>query len=99
MRDLVETLSDISLVMYHEVRRDEHVVLLSKDGAYSVCVMQPKRRIAQSPNYAAGGVGLLTGPLNDQGLGELLQWVDQKDAIGRFRALAQLPENVVTLFP
>lgn len=86
--------------MHRELGSDEHVVLLKRDFSptYSVCLMRPKRQIAMSPNYKAGGDGLLSGPLNGKGLDELLQWVGQKDATERFRALARLPENVVALF-
>ena len=83
--------------MHHQTGPDEHAVLLRRDGSYSVCSMQPRRLIAISPNYLADGNGILSGPLNRYGLQDLLQWTNYEEATNRFRVLADLPTNVVSL--
>lgn len=99
MNKLIPTLPEYAFLMFHSIGHDNYAVMLSKDGAYSVCQMQPRRRIALSPNYQANGYGLLTGPLSSAGLADLLQWTDYDCATARFRTMADLPANVVTLFP
>lgn len=85
--------------MHHKIGADEHAVLLKKGLAYSVCRMQPRRMIAMSPNFTAGGNGILSGPLNRNGLQDLLQWTAYEDAASRFKEMAELPINVVSLLP
>ena len=99
MKRVINSLPEYDFVMHHQIGPDEHAVLLRKDGAYSVCKMQPRRLIAMSPNYQADGHGLLSGPLNRHGLQDLLQWTRYEEASDRFRSLASLPPNVVSLLP
>lgn len=97
MKKLICNIPDYDIVMHHQTGRDEHAVLLAKDGAYAACKTQPQRRIAMTPNYQANGYGLLSGPLTSAGLGDLLQWTDRSSAIERFRKLASLPDGGVRL--
>lgn len=99
MKKLINALPEYEFVMHHQLGSDEHAVLLRKDGAYSVCKMQPRRLIAMSPNYQAGGYGLLTAPLTRPGLNDLLQWASYDEATVRFRKMANLPINVISLLP
>lgn len=99
MKKLISTLPEYAFLMSHSTGPDNYAVMLSKNGAYSVCQMQPRRRIALSPNYQANGHGLLTAPLTSAGLADLLQWTDYGNASARFRTLANLPKNVITLVP
>lgn len=99
MKKLINALPEYEFVMHHQLGSDEHAVLLRKDDAYSVCKMQPRRLIAMSPNYQAGGYGLLTAPLTRPGLNDLLQWGGYEEATVRFRKMANLPGNVISLLP
>ena len=99
MKKLISALPEFDVVMHHRLGPDEHAVLLRKDGAYSVCTMQPRRMIALSPNFVADGHGLLTAPLTKHGLTDLLQWADYEEAAERFRAMSGLPANVVSFLP
>lgn len=99
MKRVINSLPEYDFVMHHQLGPDEHAVLLKKGDAFSVCKMQPRRLIAMSPNYVADGHGLLSGPLNRHGLQDLLQWTWYEDAAERFRELANLPANVVSLLP
>lgn len=99
MKKLISALPDFDFVMHHQLGPDEHAVLLRKDGAYSVCKMQPRRMIVMSPNYVAAGNGLLTAPLTKHGLTDLLQWADYEEAAERFKVMASLPDNVVSFLP
>lgn len=99
MKKLISNLPEYTFVMHQQLGPDEHAVLLGKDGAYSVCKMQPKRLIAMSPNYQADGYGLLSGPLTRAGLADLLQWTNRDTASDRYRLLAGLPANVIAFFP
>ncbi|WP_126447944.1 hypothetical protein [Sulfuricystis multivorans] len=99
MKKLVKNFPEYDFVIYHELGYDEYAVMLEKNGAYSVCRMQPKRLIAMSPNYQANGYGLLSGPLTRAGLADLLQWTDRDTASERYRLLAGLPDNVVAFTP
>ena len=85
--------------MHHPTGFDDHAVLLKKGELFAVCRMQPRRSIALSPNYDAEGNGVLSGPLNRSGLQDILQWADYVEAARRFRALADLPTNVVSILP
>ena len=97
MKRVINSLPEYDFVMHHQPGPDEHAVLLRRDGSYSVCSMQPRRLIAISPNYLADGNGILSGPLNRYGLQDLLQWTNYEEATNRFRVLADLPTNVVSL--
>ncbi len=99
MNKLISNFPEYTFLVSHSTGPDDYAVMLSKDGGYSVCQMQPRRRIALSPNYQANGHGLLTAPLSTAGLADLLQWTDYSNASARFRTLADLPKNVVTLVP
>lgn len=99
MKRVINSLHEYDFVMHHQTGPDEHAVLLRKDSSYSVCNMQPRRFIAISPNYVADGNGILSGPLTRYGLQDILQWTNYKEATKRFRDLAALPANVVSLLP
>ena len=86
-------------VNFHQTGADEFVVLLREDDRYAVCKLQPRRLIAMSPNYQAAGYGLLSGPASPAGLVDILQWTNEPEAVDRYLALANLPANVVPLFP
>ena len=99
MKKTINAIPEYDFVMHHPLGPDEHAVLLRKNSLYSVCKMQPRRLIAISPNYQADGHGILSGPLNRLGLQDLLQWAPYEVASRRFRELASLPDNVVSLLP
>ena len=99
MKRVINSLPEYDFVMHHQLGPDEHAVLLSKDGTYSVCKMQPRRLIAMSPNYLADGHGILSGPLNRIGLQVLLQWTAYEAATERSRPLASLPANAASFLP
>mgnify|MGYP004702744971 CR=1 FL=1 len=99
MKNLINDFPEYDLVMIYQLGPDEHAVLLSREGAYSVCKMRPRRMIAMSPNYAAGGYGLLVAPLTSSGLSDLLQWDSYATATARFREMTELPANVVSFLP
>ena len=99
MKRVISALPEYEFVMHHQTGPDEHAVLLRTDGSYSVCRMQPRRLIAMSPNFVAGGNGILSGPLNRYGLSDLLQWTNYEEATHRFRVLADHPTNVVSHLP
>ena len=88
MKRVINSLPEYDFVMHHQLGPDD-----------SVCKMQPRRLIAMSPNYLADGHGILSGPLNRNGLQDLLQWTAYEVATERFRSLASLPANVVSFLP
>ena len=99
MKKLISSLPHYHFVNFHQTGADEFVVLLREDDRYAVCKLQPRRLIAMSPNYQAAGYGLLSGPASPAGLVDILQWTNEPEAVDRYLALANLPANVVPLFP
>lgn len=97
MRPLRHPLRGGTIITHHEIGPDEHAVLFSRDGSFSACIVRPRRLVASCPNYSADGIGLLSGPLTAEGLADLLHWTDHATATHRFRALANLPPNVLTM--
>ena len=99
MKKLIKVLPHYHFVNFHQTGADEFVVLLRDDDRFAVCKLQPKRLIAMAPNYQADGHGLLSGPPSPAGLADILQWTDEHEAFARYLVLANLPPNVVPLFP
>lgn len=78
---------EYNVVMHAQLGPDKYAVLVSVGQSYAVCCTQPKREIATSPNYAAGGNGMISAPLTLAGMRDLLQWTDRQTAVDRYAAL------------
>lgn len=78
---------EYDVVMHAQLGPDRHAVMLSVGDRYAVCCTHPRRAIATSANYAAGGNGLISAPLTLAGVADLLQWTDRKTALDRYQVL------------
>ena len=83
----LKSIPGYQIVSQIPVERKEFIVLLEKDGLFSVCRVQANRVTAITANYESPDSGVLTAPLNTKGLDDLLFWSDRNTADQRFNEL------------
>lgn len=83
----LKSLSGYQLISHQLIEKKEYVVMLEKDGQFSVCRTQPDRGMAITPNYASPTNSVIIAPLSLKGLKDLLFWSDKPTAEQRFNEL------------
>lgn len=97
VQHLIDDIDAYVVVMSHALEHGEFALLLADHERFAACKTRPQSKTACAPNYASGEPhGLLSAPLNTEGLTDMLDWTTREDAVLRFRRLAGLPTASTT---
>lgn len=101
MQHLINHIPAFTVVMSHPLEHGEYAVLLAANARFAACKTRPASKLVTSPNYAGMGHGLLSAPLSEGGLNDMLNWTERPVALRRFKELAGLPltANGLSLVP